>query len=116
MKGWLTRGKSKHSCLLMAVCPEEPRKKKKEISKSVHMVSVGGGPWSGLTRAIKVYKHEAHLSIMLTGCPHPTPLASERQETPEQPDPALRAGLGHSWYEEGLAAVAWKWIFFLGGG
>lgn len=59
--------------------------------------SPGGGPWSALTRAIKVYKHEAHLSIMLTGCPHPTPLVSEPQETPTNPDPAQRAGLGHSW-------------------
>lgn len=44
-------------------------------------VSVGGGPWSALTRAIKVYKHEAHLSVMLTGCPHPTPLVSEPQRS-----------------------------------
>lgn len=56
-------------------------------------VSVGGGPWSVLTRAIKVYRHEAHLSIMLTGWPRPTPLLSEPQETSEKPDPAL-SGLG----------------------
>lgn len=59
--------------------------------------SPGGGPWSALTRAIKVYKHEAHLSITLTGCPRPTPLVSEPQETPANPDPAQRAGQGHSW-------------------
>lgn len=33
----------------------------------------GGGPWGSLTRAIKVYKREAQLSIKLTGCPPPTP-------------------------------------------
>lgn len=49
-------------------------------------VSVGGGPWSALTRAIKFYKHEAHLSIMLTGWPHLTPPVSEPQESPETPD------------------------------
>lgn len=32
----------------------------------------GGGPWGSLTRAIKVYKCEAQLSIKLTGWPAPT--------------------------------------------
>lgn len=32
----------------------------------------GWGPWTTLTRAIKVYKREAQLSIKLTDCPYPT--------------------------------------------
>lgn len=72
----------------------------KNIFANVHMwfmyvyafllVCVGGGSWGALTRAIKVYKHEAHLSIMLTGCPYPTLLLSEPQETPENLNPTLR--------------------------
>lgn len=45
----------------------------------------GGGPWSTVTRAIKVYKREAQLSIKLTGCPRPTLLLGEPHETPENP-------------------------------
>lgn len=57
----------------------------------VSVILAGGrGSWGALTRAIKVYKHEAHLSIMLTGCPYPTLLLSEPQETPENLNPTLR--------------------------
>lgn len=37
----------------------------------------GGGPWGSLTRAIKVYKCEAQLSIKLTGCPPHPPTPGE---------------------------------------
>lgn len=57
----------------------------------------GGGPWGSLTRAIKVYKCEAQLSIKLTGCPpHPRP--------PERPDPPARASRGSG----GQAALNWQ--------
>ena len=45
----------------------------------------GGGPWSTLTRAIKVYKREAQLSIKLTGCPRPALLLAEPHENPREP-------------------------------
>ncbi len=45
----------------------------------------GGGLWSTMTRAIKVYKREAQLSIKLTGCPRPTLHLGEPHETPENP-------------------------------
>lgn len=79
----------------------------------------GGGPWSTLTRAIKVYMREAQLSIKLTGCPHPNLLLNEPHEIPREPLTLLwqRAGLvwtGKGWtgtgwgYGEKLAAVAWR--------
>lgn len=68
----------------------------------------GGGPWSTMTRAIKVYKREAQLSIKLTGCPRPTLLSCEPHETPENPWPCCDREPGSVWAELGLARVTLK--------
>lgn len=63
----------------------------------------GGGPWSTLTRAIKVYKREAQLSIKLTGCPHPTLLLNEPHEIPREP-------LTGSWVSMDWEGLNWGWL------
>lgn len=56
----------------------------------------GWGPWTTLTRAIKVYKREAQLSVKLTDCPRPTLLWREPHETPENPWPRSDRELTHA--------------------
>lgn len=59
-----------------------------------------------LTRAIKVYKREAQLSVKLTGCPHPTLHWGEPQETLENPWPCFDRELRcYGW-----VGLGWDWL------
>lgn len=75
----------------------------------------GGGPWRSLTRAIKVYKREARLSVKLTGCPRPTLHWGEPHRTPENPWPRFDREPGYDGVGRprrrlaGVIVRSWSW-------